>query len=329
MKFGTRSIVQHFVAFPFPVLRYRTRTFRSGTQRASFWTRLAHQSRIRASPIFYSVQSILGAVGLMVAVMGCGGAMCPTGPEITRALEPSKSGETPAGPKSIRAEARVEQWGDGQRIRGTVMMFAKREDSLRFDVMTQFGPASTFTSEAGQFALWDQKENQFFEGRSCAANIERLTGLPLRAHEVVALLYGDPRGLRGNVGDDVTFEEQTCDDGTVSLVFLRARGSLKFKRVEKFERPEDKAPLQIVSISELDDKGQTLWSVVFDDYEKRASYWLPSEIRYRMPERKIDTTIRFKEVAVDVEVPEGAFSQALPPGLKSQQLDCRTADSPI
>lgn len=263
------------------------------------------------------------ALGLTLLIpVGCGGATCPTGPEITRALDAANPGEQSAGPKSIRAEARVEQWGDGQRIRGTVMMFAKRDDSLRFDVMTQFGPASTFTSEGGRFALWDQKENRFFEGPSCSANIERLTGLPLRAHEVVALLYADPRGLRHNVGNDIVFEEQTCEDGTVSLVFSRATVSGKLKRIEKFERPEEHAPLQIVSIEERDAK-KVIWSVVFDDYERRSSYWLPSEIRYRMPARKIDTTIRFKEVAVDVLVPQEAFSQKIPPGLSSEHLKCR------
>ena len=39
--------------------------------------------------------------------------------------------------QTIKAEARVTQWGRNGRIRGTVLMFLQRPDRVRFDVMTQ------------------------------------------------------------------------------------------------------------------------------------------------------------------------------------------------
>ena len=63
--------------------------------------------------------------------------------------------------RTLRAEAKVDQRGREGRIKGRVMMFVERPDRVRFDAVTQFGPALTLTSDGEQFALSDFKSNRF------------------------------------------------------------------------------------------------------------------------------------------------------------------------
>ena len=49
--------------------------------------------------------------------------------------------------RSLRAEAKIDQRGQEGRIKGRVLMFVERPDRVRFDAMTQFGPALILTSD--------------------------------------------------------------------------------------------------------------------------------------------------------------------------------------
>ena len=85
--------------------------------------------------------------------------------------------ERQAAWQSIKAEARVTQWARNGRVRGTVLMFLQRPNRVRFDVMTQVGPAAVLTSDGESFQLSDLREGAFLHGPTCPENIARLLGL--------------------------------------------------------------------------------------------------------------------------------------------------------
>ena len=90
----------------------------------------------------------------------------------------------------FRGDARVDRRDAEGRIRGTVLMILERPDRVRFDAMTQFGPAAVLTSDGETFALTDLREDRFFVGPTCPQNIARLLGMPLTAEEIAQLLVG-------------------------------------------------------------------------------------------------------------------------------------------
>ena len=92
--------------------------------------------------------------------------------------------------QSIRAEARVDQRGSEGRIKGTVLMFVQRPDRVRFDAMTQFGPAAILTSTGERFAYADLRNRRFLTGATCPKNIARMLNMPLRVDQTTALLLG-------------------------------------------------------------------------------------------------------------------------------------------
>ena len=54
-----------------------------------------------------------------------------------------------------------------------MMMFVERPDRVRFDAMTQFGPALMLTSDGQTFALSDFKDNRFTRARPAAQHRAR------------------------------------------------------------------------------------------------------------------------------------------------------------
>ena len=138
-------------------------------------------------------RACLTALLLMsLAVAGCKTApACPVQTRTDAAKALDDHADRQAGWQSIKAEARVTQWGRNGRIRGTVLMFLERPDRVRFDVMTQVGPAAVLTSDGETFQLSDLREGTFLHGPTCPENIARLLGISVDAENVLRLLTGD------------------------------------------------------------------------------------------------------------------------------------------
>jgi len=143
------------------------------------------------------LQGLALSACLVSKLTACGGATCPvrTFPSVD-ALR-SHHERLRAWAHNIRAEARVDRRDGDGRVRGTVLMLVERPDHVRFDAMTQFGPAAVLTSDGTSFALTDLRENRFFAGPTCAENIALLLGIPLEAQAIGGVLFGEAPRIEG------------------------------------------------------------------------------------------------------------------------------------
>ena len=96
-----------------------------------------------------------------VALIGCVSVAAPKQPFQDPARALSLQSLTRERVQSIRAEARIDQRGKEGRIKGTVLMLVERPGSVRFDAMTQFGPAAVLTSNGEQFSYADLRSKRF------------------------------------------------------------------------------------------------------------------------------------------------------------------------
>ncbi len=273
---------------------------------------------------------LLALVTLGHAVSGCSGGVCPR----VRFTDPAELEWSYASMRSparvVRAEARVERRDAGGRIRGTVFMMLERPDHVRFDAMTQFGPAAILTSDGATFALTDLRENRFFVGPTCAENIERLLGIPMEGEDVARLLLGEALRFSAT-GETVTCEggryriDRTGEDGTSERLELEVRPA----DVEA-EPAEQRLRLRRAEVREPG--GAVLWTVTWDDYRvvedpldvesPRRGVAMPHRIRFVHPARGIDTDMRIESMEINVEVPGGAFQQEPRGGLSIEPVEC-------
>ena len=269
------------------------------------------------------------ALVLSPLLTACPGPGCPTTPHTdpTRALRMHRSLRRTV--RALRATARVDQRGDSGRVRGTVLLYLDRPDRVRFDAMTQFGPAAVLTSDGERFQLLDKRENRFLEGEACPQNIARLLGIHMSSEEVAYFLVGDTPRLEA---EDVTLQ---CASEGYLIVRQAADGRRQEIVLTAREEDEDAAPenqhLRLRRSELFDASGETVWRATYDDYEvvrdpadpEGRGVALPFRIRFEDPKRDADTVVRFKEIGIVTErVPDATFTQGTPPGMRVETISC-------
>ena len=272
------------------------------------------------------VAVLVSALGLT----GCPGRPCPTYPfrDPAGALEHYVAMRGPA--RVLRAEARVDRRDSEGRIRGTVLMFVERPERVRFDAMTQFGPAAVLTSDGERFALMDLRENRYFVGPTCPANIERLLGIRFGGEEVTRFLLGETPTI------DAAERTMRCENGAYVITLVATDGTrqelaLQVRGSDLEAQPEDQQ-LRLIRSEVFGPDGQTVWRVTFDNYQfvadpgdestPQRGVMMPYSLRFEDPLRGTDTLVRFERIDLNVEVPEGAFQQEPRPGLSVEEVTC-------
>ena len=282
--------------------------------------------------------SAIGAAILCALTsLGCPGARCPA-PTLrfaeadgvlqhhTRLL---------AWAENLRAEARVDRREAGApaeraRLRGTVLMLAQRPDRVRFDAMTQFGPAATLTSDGDSFALMDLRENRFFVGPSCAENIALLLGVPMEAEDIGRVLFGEAPQI------EATSREVACEGGSYRVTLRADDGStqeLVYEiRGSDVERVPGEQRLRLRETSVRDGAGTVQLRIHWDDHRFVANprsttspqegLAMPYRVQVELPAQGVDTLVRFERIEINVEMPEGVFTQEARPGLTVEPVEC-------
>jgi hypothetical protein len=259
---------------------------------------------------------------LALALLGCRGPTCPADQlrDPTHVLAAQRTRAEAL--RSLKAEARIDQRSEKGRIKGRVLMFVERPARVRFDAMTQFGPALTLTSDGTALALSDFKDNRYLSGETCPSNIARIIGVALSGPDVVSALLGDAPAF-ASTGDTM----QCSGEGSYVIDRRAANGSrevLEFAIHENdFAKQASDQRLTLAQVSVYGAAGKRLYRVRYEDYRHVGSAMLPFTVRIDDDSTGSDAVLRFESIKVNVQVPEGAFSQAPRAGLSIEALTCQ------
>lgn len=265
--------------------------------------------------------SLIAALLLVSALTACkSGPACPSQLR-TDALGALSAHEArQARWQSLKAEARVTQWGSRGRIRGTVLMFLEQPNRVRFDVMTQVGPAAVLTSDGERFQLSDLRKGTFLHGPTCPQNIARLLGVSVPAEQVLRLLTGDTLTI------DAIERSMECRDGLYVVTLVGSDGSTQevaFSVVDGDQaRPPTEQRLNLRRSTERGPDGVMRWQATYDDYIDVDGRSFPTNVRFVDEVHGADTAVRVKSISLDPDVPEGAFQQTPAAGMSIELADC-------
>jgi hypothetical protein len=262
-------------------------------------------------------------VALLVALTGCGGAACPKQLITDPAAALASRHYDPTAIQVLRAEAKVDQRGKQGRIKGRVLMFVERPSHVRFDAMTQFGPALVLSSDGETFALSDFKEKRFLTGPTCERNIARLIGVAITGEAVTRVLLGDLPEL-------ASVQEAVSCSGSGGYVVERRSADGSRQRIQLVVREADLAKPPGEQRSELREvtlfsrDGKRLYQVRYEDYKAlgERGVRLPFIVRIEDFTNGSDAVLRFQSIDLNVRVPEGAFVQSAGPGLSLEEVSC-------
>jgi len=276
--------------------------------------RFACRAAVIALPAWLSLLAGVGA--------GCGGPACAALQHTDPTRVITEQAAKVARVSTLRGEAKVDQRGPEGRVRGKVMMFLARPSSVRFDAVTQFGPALVLTSDGDSLALSDFKENRYFTGPACARNVARMIGVALAAEDVVSVLFGDAPRLSSAKSSIQCSKaggyriDQFGGDGE--------RQELEFAlHADDFDKPPEMQRLALIRAERFDAKKRPIWRVRYDDYRSvKGGARLPFRVHVEDLRHGADAVLRFESIEVNVKIPEGAFSQTPRPGLRVEDVTC-------
>jgi hypothetical protein len=250
----------------------------------------------------------------------CGGPACPQQVHTNAKVLLDRHRAQRPVITTLRAEAKVDQRSKEGRIKGKVMMFLERPDHVRFDAVTQFGPALILTSDGQNFALSDFKEDRFLTGPACERNIARMIGVALSGADVVSVLLGDAPQI------EQTGTVQCSGQGgyTVGVEHSGLRRELELAvDPEDMKKPIHDQRTRLVAAVLRDAKGEVIYRVRYDDYRRvQGGVMLPFTVHVIDERGEADALLHFQDIDVGVAIPEGAFTQSARPGLTLEEVGC-------
>ncbi|QQR91480.1 MAG: DUF4292 domain-containing protein [Myxococcales bacterium] len=264
---------------------------------------------------------------LSCALLGCGARSCPSKSprSVKQALQLHQSMH--AYLSSLRAEARVEQYDRHGRIKGTVMMFVMRPDRVRFDMLTQFGPAAILTSKGPSFQFSDFKAKKFSSGLTCPGNIARLIGMNLSAEELGKLLFAEvPEMPAARTSMMCTSEGyyrlmRYSKDGRRQEIDFDVRGADRDKSIEEQR-------LRLVRIELYDSQNRRQWKVLYDEYKVLSlpghamGIAMPHRVEFFDGYRGSEVLLKFKKIDLNVSIESTIFDQEARPGMTLEENLC-------
>jgi hypothetical protein len=246
---------------------------------------------------------------------------------------------------AIQANAKIDHFGEGGRIRGDVMLFAARPARVRMDVVSPFGAAlATLTSDGMRFALADLRDKRFFVGPASACNIARLTTVPVPGHVLVDLLRGQAPVLQ----HDPSSATMGWDPGGYWV--LRIPGTHESReeihlapRPTDWGLPWDQQRLRVLDVR-VQQQGIELYHAELDDYAKTNTAGpredpdnlappvppsgpacdaeTPGKIHMEVPSPSSDVRFSYQQRSWNPPLPEGTFAQPPPPGTSPEEVSC-------
>lgn len=287
--------------------------------------------------------------GPVAAVLGLCTLGCPPSPPPSKfptgadALDRMKA--TYACANGIKGEGNIDHVSPDARIRGDVYLFAINPARVRVDVISSFGAlVYSLTSDGQNFLMLDNNEKQLLYGPAKPCNLARMTKVPVPGHALVWLLRGEaPLLVHEREAPTI---EWMGDFYKVDIPSTRdARQCVHLEVYEEdWNKPWAEQRVRVTKVTTYQ-KEATLYQAKLSDHKlaKTApprvdedgleedippsggacNVEIPRSIHITVPYTKDDVLFEYDDVAFNPPIPEGAFTQPVPGGVRKIFVDCK------
>lgn len=256
-----------------------------------------------------------GALLLVTVVAACSPSRFAPPPDALTAPEPllERVRAREAAVTSLVAEARVEYYGEDGVRKGRIVVAARRPASVRFEAESPTGDfLALLVSDGDEFVSFQRGEDRCYVGPSCSTNVGRLLPIALPGDQVVRVLLGEGP-IPSHESATLAFNERTGRyDLTLESPARRERVRISY----------DTSDLAARTVAYWRDNA-LLFRVAYDDLQRHGDVRLPTRIRFRMPSRSVDLSLKYRDVELDPEgLDESNFRYVCPAGTERWVLPC-------
>ncbi len=226
------------------------------------------------------------------------------------------------GATSVRGFARMEAYGPKGRVKVDQLILAQAPSMLRIETLTPFDqPLSWLTSDGTTFNLYTLEEKKFYTGPATETNIARLLPVRLPPQALINLILGgvptitaSPEGepqwdhkqgewiLHYRNPEHSLYQKVRIDPGTLQV---RETQVLRETVINNAERSGPSETRQTV-----------LYTLKYEDRKKAGGFsHFPHKVRILMPGEKLDITFQWRDIELDQELPDTAWTLEQPRGV--------------
>jgi hypothetical protein len=305
-------------------------------------------SRLRsAMRHLHTARGGVAGVALAALIAGCASAPPSRFPSAGAALERMR--QTYACSRAVRAEAKIDYFGEEGRVRGNVMYIAALPERLRFDVFSPFGVTlATLTSDGANFTLYDFREKSFHYGPASVCNVARFTRVPVPPHALAQLLRGEaPLLVHSPEQASLEWSSGLFSSGRY-VVEIRSKHAAR-ERIELAPRPEDwqrpwaEQRLRVLKVA-IEQQGIELYSADLADHRvvrtaaahvdpdglapalppsgPACDAEVPGRVRLEVPGTDQDLILRNDRVHHNPPLEVATFRQVPPGGVRVRYSGC-------
>ena len=208
--------------------------------------------------------------------------------------------------ETMRGEARLTYFGPAGRLKGTATIAASRPGSFRYNLLGPHGGViEAFASDGTELQVLKLMESRYLYGPATAETLDRLLAfvpLKLDSHGWVGLLFGS-----------IPVPDEAMIKSNDESGRIEARWTVGAREILLDIEPQS----VVVERMRIYD-GETLVSeVIISERDQRG---LPSSLQMRVPASKIELDLRFRDVEVGIDFPEGTFYIKPPPGFRAEYV---------
>jgi hypothetical protein len=222
--------------------------------------------------------------------------------------------------RSLRGETKMDYRSSDGRTKVTINLAVARPGKLRFEAENPITghTEGTLVTLGPRFALLDVRHGQFLHGPAMPCNVARLLRVAMPPEDVVDILLGSaPLG---------TFERAEVgwrrDGGGREILTLHLLRDWT-ERIEVDPRTRD------VVAAELQVGKVVVWRLTHEGFRDVRGVRLPRKTHVVESRSASDVVIRYKDVEVNVEIPEVVFQLTPPRGVMTQAVVCTPDSTPI
>lgn len=283
---------------------------------------------------------------VLAAASGCGRPPPPSKLPTARAAVDRVHASQDCG-LGVHTSAKIDYFGKEGRVRADLLAFAIWPDRLRMDIVSPFGVAlATLTSDGETFSLYDLRDRQrrFLHGPATTCNIARLTMVPIPPHVLVSLLRGAAPVLKHDAKDATIAWDS---DGHYVVTIKGANDTEQRLKVAPHPAdltlPWERQRLRVLDVL-VKQQGIVLYHAELEGHEAApmakpivdpdgidpplppsgpaCTSELPRKIHVEVPGKDEDVLFRYETVTWNPPLPEGTFTQPIPPGVPVERVVC-------
>ena len=208
--------------------------------------------------------------------------------------------------QTVRGLAKVKLVGKDRSVGFSQVLLVAFPDRLRAESLSPFGsPLLILASDGSDLEVLLPGEGRFLQGPASAENLRRFTRIPLRLADLVSLLLYRPLLL--------SWDSMRQDGDGRNLYRLILDGPQDRRQVFTFDAGKRLIGAAYYHGTDL------LLEVKYGDFLAAAPLY-PQRVELSVPGSGIDATVRFQDVALNVNLPADRFRLQPPAGARVEEF---------